>query len=169
MEILIDAQGRIPEQIVSKWLKIHIPGTSVEGSYTIPSEFKEYFQDCLYPPSILFYAKAILDTTARLFNKSGAPEYNTAFPDKVKYPSLKKRIQEWKKLMEIVEIDRINKRSRVLKPVGTTRCSLALRWDEHPSWPDWNAQAQTITYPVDLERWRLWAETRSHTMLTLVK
>ncbi|MDR2405054.1 MAG: hypothetical protein LBE27_01620 [Deltaproteobacteria bacterium] len=169
MDILIDALGHFPDVSVSEWLKIYIPGTSVEGSFPIPPEFKDYFQDCLYPPSILFFANSILDTTARLFNKSGAPDYRGDFPDKVKHPNLKVRLQEWKKLMEVVEIDRINKRSRVLKRSGAIKCSLAIHWDEHPHWPDWQEPVLVPQPTMGREQWKIWAETRTRSRLTLVK
>ncbi|MDR2339046.1 MAG: hypothetical protein LBF40_02775 [Deltaproteobacteria bacterium] len=171
MENMTGPQGRIPDQNFSEWLKLYIPGTEVEATFPIPPEFREYFEDCLYPPSILFYARAVMDTTARLFNKSGAPDYSKIFPDKVAYPNSARRLREWVRLMEVVEVDRPNKRSRILKRAGELRCCGNLFWEQHSEWPDWTLQKpeDKAMDPMEAERWRRWAETRSHTALTLVK
>jgi hypothetical protein len=171
MEKPIGPRGHIPNQLCSEWLKVSIPGTPVQATFPIPPEIKDYFDDCLYPPSILFYAKAVLETTARLFNKSGAPEYSKAFPDKIKFPSLRQRIREWIKIMEVVEVDRPGKRSRVLKRAGESRYNLGLSWDTHPEWPDWSEACpqKEPRNPAEEAKWRAWAKNRGKTALTLVK
>lgn len=171
MEKLIGPQGRIPEQFFREWLKVYIPGTAAGATFPIPPELVEYFEDCLYPPSILIYAKAVLETTARLFNKSGAPDYSSVFPDRAKFPMAERRLKEWKILMEIVEVDRVNKRSRVLKHAGDAKCSLSLFWEEHPEWPDWQTSLpeRPPRDPEEEEKWRIWAKNRSNTFFKLIK
>ncbi|MDR2200234.1 MAG: hypothetical protein LBR53_12470 [Deltaproteobacteria bacterium] len=170
MQNLDEPLSRTPEKFFSEWLKVYIPGSNAEATFPIPPEFREYFEDCLFPPSILFYAKAVLETTARLFNKSGAPDYSPVFPDKIKFPALNARLKEWKKLIEIVQVDRVRKRSRLLKEPGATRCSLGLFWEEHPDWPDWpTAWPKDGESLVSGEKWRRWAKNRSDVLFTLVK
>jgi hypothetical protein len=153
-----------------RWLRLRIPGTEAEATYPIPAECEEYFDDSLHPPSVLFFARAVLDTTAKIFNKSGAPDYQKSFPDKVKVPSYHDRIREWKRLIEITEVDRRAKRSRLLKEAGAARCRLSPRWEEHPDWSDLpEAPAGATKTTRDEEKWRRWAKERGKPDLKLVK
>jgi hypothetical protein len=171
MDNLTGQQGRIPVQFFSKWLRVYIPDTSIEATWPIPPEFEAYFDDCLHPPSILFFARAVLDSTAKLFNKSGPPEWSNSFPDKVKIPSSAKRIKEWKRLLEVLEADRAGKKSRILKHSGEERCSLELKWDEHPDWPDWpSSWPEPLSRDaIDEKQWMERAKSRAVSHLTIVR
>ncbi|MDR2461559.1 MAG: hypothetical protein LBE38_12415 [Deltaproteobacteria bacterium] len=161
----------IPKEIFSEWIRVSIPGTSVEATYPLPPECLEYFIDFIFPPNIIFFAKSVMETTARLLNNCDLMELAPFRPNKKKFPTLEKQIREWSKPMEVVHVSRLDKKTRILKHAGADRCSMSFVWERHPEWPDWPTTwpERLVKGSVEEEKWQRWANDRRNVRLTLIK
>ncbi|MDR1312478.1 MAG: hypothetical protein LBQ12_02000 [Deltaproteobacteria bacterium] len=161
----------IPKLFFSEWLQVYIPDTNIEATYPLPQEQINCFIDFVYPPNLLFFAKACLETTARLLNSSIIPEVAQLRPDKKKYPTLEKQIRKWVKLMELIHVNRAEKKLRVLKYAQSNKCSMSFLWVKHPHWPDWPTSwpDRLIKGTADGEKWQRWANNRRNLNIKLIK
>ncbi|MDR2611590.1 MAG: hypothetical protein LBG06_01660 [Deltaproteobacteria bacterium] len=161
----------IPKVFFSEWIQVYIPNTSVEATYPLPPEQLNCFIDFVYPPNLVFFAKSVLETTARLLNNSILPEVAQYRPDKKRFPTLEKQIREWTKPMEVIHVNRVEKKSRILKYSNTEKCSMSFLWVKHPEWPDWPTTwpDRLIKGTEDGEKWQRWANDRRNVKLRLIK
>jgi hypothetical protein len=133
----IDDLDYLPQSIFSEWIRISIPGTSVIATFNLPPEMTEDFIDFIYPPTILYFAKSAMESMARLLNTCENRELEPLRPNKREHNTLEKQVKEWSKCMEVVHVDRVNKRSRILKYKGADKCAMNFVWTDHSEWPDW--------------------------------
>jgi hypothetical protein len=161
----------IPKVFFKEWIQVYIPNTSVEATYPLPPELQQGFIDFVYPQHLLFFAKAALETTARLINDSMLTELAPYKPDKAKFPTLDKQIREWIKPMEVIHVNRAEKKTRILKYSNAEKRSISYLWVKHPEWPDWPATwpDRLIKGTPDGEKWQRWANDRRNVKLRLLK
>ncbi|MDR3154976.1 MAG: hypothetical protein LBW85_12110 [Deltaproteobacteria bacterium] len=161
----------IPKVFFGEWIQVYIPNTSVQATYPLPPEQMDCFLDFVYPPNLIFFAKSVLETTARLLNNSILPELAHFRPDKRKFPTLEKQIREWIRPMEVIHVNRVEKKSRILKYSKADKCSMSFLWVKHPEWPDWPTTwpDRLIKGTADGEKWQRWANDRRNVKFKLVK
>jgi hypothetical protein len=162
----------IPKTFFTEWIYVFIPNTPVEATYPLPPELINSFVDYRNPPTIIFYAKSVLETTARLLNGSAIPPELAPFrPDKKKFPTLSSQLREWTRPMQVIHVNRSEKKSRILKYSMSDKCSMSLVWVSHPEWPDWPTSwpDRLIMGTADGEKWQRWASDRRNVSFRLIK
>jgi hypothetical protein len=132
-----DNEPYISSVIYTEWIRVSVPGTSVVTTYPLPPELTAEFIDFIYPPTIVFFAKCAMETTARLFNTCENKELDPFRPNKKEHNTLEKQVREWVKIMEVAHVDRVNKKARILKYKGADKCAMNFVWIDHSEWPDW--------------------------------
>ncbi|MDR1036562.1 MAG: hypothetical protein LBT40_08315 [Deltaproteobacteria bacterium] len=165
-------ESHIPKAFFSEWIHVFIPTTSVEATYPLPPELANAFNDYRNPPSIISFAKSVLETTARLLNSSATPPELAPYrPNRQRFHTLSKQLQEWMRPMQATHVNRADKKSRILKYSMADKCAMSLVWVGHPEWPDWPTSwpDRLIMSTPDGMKWRRWASDRRNVNLTLVK
>ncbi|MDR1165680.1 MAG: hypothetical protein LBO66_07380 [Deltaproteobacteria bacterium] len=160
----------LPTLLFQEWIHVTIPGASFEANYPLPPECADYFTDYAYPPNIQFFAKAALESAARYLNSSDSEEFKAIRPAKKDFPTLPKQIREWTRLMEAWQINRAEKKSRLIKYQGSDKCSIGYFWNKHDDWPDWPTvwPDRFIQGTSDGDKWLRWSKER-RVKLTLVR
>ncbi|MDR2353600.1 MAG: hypothetical protein LBF22_10700 [Deltaproteobacteria bacterium] len=167
----LDSTRDLPKLFFTEWLQVSIPGTTAEATYPLPPEYLDDFYDCVTPQPILFFAKSVLETTARVFELIATPEIDSIRPDEKKFPTLAKQVREWTRLMQVIQIKRVDKKSRLLKHAGAQKCTLSCVWHTHPDWPEWPKvwPERLIKGSKESQQWNRWAQHRKNLDLSLIK
>jgi hypothetical protein len=129
--------SHLPKQIFSEWITVLVPDTNLIATYPIPAELTKEFIDYVSPPTILFFCKSVMETTARLFCSSDNKEIIKHGPDKKIYKTLTQQVKIWIRKMMVIHVNRKEKKSRVLKFPESSRCSMSHAYINHPDWADW--------------------------------